>query len=59
MFQKIVLAYSGSPESRRALTSAIQLAKTFGAELHAVIAIEELPDTPFKNQGKGEDCQCK
>lgn len=43
MFQRIVLAYSDSPESRRALTSAIQLAKTFGAELQAVIAMLELP----------------
>src|SRR5277367_4008572 len=43
MLQRIVLAYGDSPESRRALTSAIQLAKTFGAELQAVIAMQELP----------------
>ena len=43
MFQRIVLAYSDSPDSRRALTSAIQLVKTFGAELQAVIAMRELP----------------
>ena len=43
MLQRIVLAYGDSPESRRALTPAIQLAKTFGAELQAVIAMQELP----------------
>jgi nucleotide-binding universal stress UspA family protein len=43
MFQRIVVAYSESPESRRALASAIQLAKALGAELHAVITIQDLP----------------
>ena len=43
MFQRIVVVYSESLESRRALTSAIQLAKAFQAELHAVIAMHDLP----------------
>jgi len=43
MFQRIVVAYSESPESRRALASAIQLAKVLGAELHAVITMQDLP----------------
>jgi hypothetical protein len=36
MFQRIVVIYGESLESRRALTSAIQLAKAFQAELYAV-----------------------
>jgi nucleotide-binding universal stress UspA family protein len=43
MFQRIVVVYSESLESRRALTSAIQLAKTFQAELHAAITMHDLP----------------
>ena len=43
MFQRIVVAYSESPESRRAFASAIQLAKALGAELHAVITMHDLP----------------
>ena len=43
MFQRIVVIYGESLESRRALTSAIQLAKAFQAELYAVIAMHELP----------------
>jgi nucleotide-binding universal stress UspA family protein len=43
MFQRIVVVYSESFESRRALTSAIQLAKALRAELHAVISMHDLP----------------
>jgi hypothetical protein len=42
MFQRIVVAYSESPESRRALAFAIQLAKALRAELHAVITMQDL-----------------
>jgi nucleotide-binding universal stress UspA family protein len=43
MFQRIVVVYSESLESRRALTSAIQLSKALRAELHAVITMQNLP----------------
>jgi nucleotide-binding universal stress UspA family protein len=36
MFKRITVAYSESPESRRALASAIHLARILGAELQAV-----------------------
>ena len=43
MFQKLVVAYNQSPESERALTTAIQLARTLGAELHTVTVMADLP----------------
>src|SRR5580698_5243876 len=43
MFQKIVVAYDGSPESHRSLVSAIQLAKSLDAELHTVTVMGESP----------------
>jgi nucleotide-binding universal stress UspA family protein len=43
MFKKITVAYDESPEARRALASAIQLARTLGAELRAVTIIEPPP----------------
>jgi nucleotide-binding universal stress UspA family protein len=43
MFQRIVAVYSELLESRRALTSAIQLAKALRAELRAVIIMHDLP----------------
>jgi nucleotide-binding universal stress UspA family protein len=43
MFRKIVVAYNESPESQRALASAIQLAKSLNAELQTVTAIGDLP----------------
>jgi len=43
MFKKIAVAYNGSPEARRALAQAIDLAKALGAELHAITVLEDLP----------------
>lgn len=43
MYKRIVAAYNESPESHRALTSAIQLAKLFDAELHTVTVMADLP----------------
>src|ERR1700744_5527252 len=43
MFQRIVVGYSESLESQRALASAIQLAKALRSELHAVIIMHDLP----------------
>jgi nucleotide-binding universal stress UspA family protein len=43
MFQKIVVAYNESPESKRALVSAIQLARSLNAELHAVTVMTDPP----------------
>src|SRR5271163_4051651 len=43
MFQKIVVAYDGSREAERALVSAIRLAKSLNAELHAVTVMADLP----------------
>jgi len=43
MFKKIIVAYNESPESSRALASAIRLAKILGAELRVVSIIRDLP----------------
>jgi nucleotide-binding universal stress UspA family protein len=43
MFKKIAVAYNESPEARRALASAIQLAKSIGAELQAITIMPDLP----------------
>ena len=43
MYRKIVAAYNESPESHRALTSALRLAKSLGAELHVVTSRADLP----------------
>ncbi len=43
MFRKIIVAYNESPESQRALASAIQLAASLNTGLHTVTVIEELP----------------
>jgi hypothetical protein len=40
MFKRITAAYSESPESRRALASAIHLARILDAELQAVTIVE-------------------
>lgn len=40
MFKRIIVAYDASPESRRALASAIRLAQTLGSELHVVTVCE-------------------
>ena len=43
MFRKIVVAYNESPESQRALVSAIQLAGSLNTELQTVTAMGDLP----------------
>ena len=43
MFRKIALTYNESPASRRALVSAIQLAKSLNTELHTVTVMTGLP----------------
>jgi nucleotide-binding universal stress UspA family protein len=43
MFKKIVVAYNESKEAGRALHTAIQLAKSLNAELHAVTVMAGLP----------------
>jgi nucleotide-binding universal stress UspA family protein len=43
MFKKIVAAYNESPESHRALASAIQLAKSLNAELQTITVMADLP----------------
>ena len=43
MFKRIAVAYNESPEARRALASAIQLAKVLGSELRLITIMEELP----------------
>jgi nucleotide-binding universal stress UspA family protein len=43
MFRRIVAAYNESPESHRALDTAIRLAASVRAELHTVTAMEDLP----------------
>jgi nucleotide-binding universal stress UspA family protein len=43
MFKRILVAFDGSPESGRALITAIQLAKSVNADLKAVCVNEKLP----------------
>ena len=43
MFHKLAVAYNQSPESERALATAIQLATTLGAELHTITVMADLP----------------
>jgi len=43
MFKKILVAYDESPESGRALLTAIELARNLNAELKAVSVLEKLP----------------
>jgi nucleotide-binding universal stress UspA family protein len=43
MFRKMLVAYDGSEGSRRALQTAIALAKPLGAELHSISVMEHLP----------------
>jgi nucleotide-binding universal stress UspA family protein len=45
MFRSIVVASDGSEGAGRAVSAAIDLAKTHGAELH-MISVEELPQFP-------------
>lgn len=43
MFKKIAVVYNESPQASRALAQAIDLAKTLGAELHAITVLQDLP----------------
>ena len=43
MFRKLAVTYNQSPESERALSTAIQLARTLGAELHTITVMADLP----------------
>ena len=43
MFKRILVAYDGSPESRRGLIVGIQLAKKLKADLRTVYVYEKLP----------------
>ena len=43
MFKRIAVAYNESPEARRALASAIHLARALGAELRTVTIVQGLP----------------
>jgi nucleotide-binding universal stress UspA family protein len=43
MFRKIAVAYNESPESKRALVSAIQLAKNLNADVQTVTVMADLP----------------
>jgi len=43
MYKKMIVAYDESPEAKRALTRAIELAKLMGAELRLVTVCEPLP----------------
>jgi hypothetical protein len=48
MFKRIAVAYTESPEARRALSSNLHLAKTLGAEPRAVITLQApLADTAY------------
>ena len=43
MFRKIAVAYNESPESQRAFTSAMQLARALDAELSTITVMAHLP----------------
>ncbi len=43
LYQKILVAYDGSPGARRALKAAIELADQSDAELHCISVEEKLP----------------
>jgi nucleotide-binding universal stress UspA family protein len=43
VYRKMIVAYDESPEAKRALTRAIELAKLLGAELRLVTVSEPLP----------------
>lgn len=43
MYQKLLVAYDGSPGSERALSSAIELSQFFGARLHILAVAEYSP----------------
>src|SRR5437870_8921737 len=43
MFHKILVAHDGSEGAHKAMAVAIDLAKHYGAEIHLISVIEELP----------------
>ena len=43
MFKKLLVAYDGSPDSGKALDTAIELSLKFGSEVHVLSIIEQLP----------------
>jgi nucleotide-binding universal stress UspA family protein len=43
VYRRMIVAYDESPEAKRALTHAIELAKLIGAELRLVTVCEPLP----------------
>lgn len=43
MFKRITVAYNETPEAERALISAVQLAKSLGAELRTITVMTDLP----------------
>ena len=43
MFTRIAVAYDGSPEAERALTTAISLAKVMGVGVHTITMLEAPP----------------
>ncbi len=43
MFKRLLVAYDGSEESRKALKIALELASKFGSEVHLLTVIDKLP----------------
>jgi nucleotide-binding universal stress UspA family protein len=43
MFHKILVAHDGSESAQKAMATAVDLASRYGAELHLISVIEELP----------------
>jgi len=43
MFRKILVAHDGSDGAQKAMAAAIELARHYGAEIHLISVIEELP----------------
>lgn len=43
MFRRLLVAYDGSEESRKALKTALELALKFGSEVHVLTVIDKFP----------------
>jgi nucleotide-binding universal stress UspA family protein len=43
MFKKLLVAYDGSEDSKKALEIALELSRKFGSEVHLLTIIEQLP----------------
>lgn len=43
MFKRLLVAYDGSEDSRKALETALELASRFGSQVHLLTVVDDLP----------------